>query len=41
MENTELLTIIGAILDKAQIPFEFADVNGRNVITLSFDDDEA
>lgn len=41
MEKTELLTIIGAILDKAQIPFEFEDVNGRNVITLSFDDDEA
>ncbi len=41
MEKTELLETIGTILDKAGIAFEFEDINGRDVITLSYEDDEA
>ena len=41
MDRTEMLSKIGTMLDKAGIQFEFDDVNGRDVIVLSFDDDDA
>ena len=37
MKNNELLSKVGSLLDEAGIPFEFEDVNGRRVITLSFE----
>ena len=40
MEKTNLLAMIGSVLDDAGIPYEYEEISGRNALVLRFSDDE-